>query len=57
LEPAYFRTAMFLEDEVTYRFQVLQQALEPILLLFLAVLVLFFLLSVMLPLYSQLQSL
>lgn len=57
LEPAFFRTAMFLEDEVVYRFQVLQQALEPILLLFLAVLVLFFLLSVMLPLYSQLQSL
>jgi type II secretory pathway component PulF len=57
LEPAFVRTAMFLEDEVVYRFQVLQQALEPILLLFLAVLVLFFLLSVMLPLYSQLQSL
>lgn len=57
LEPAYFRTGQFLEDEVVYRFQVLQQALEPILLLFLACLVLFFLLSVMLPLYSQLQTL
>ena len=57
LEPAFRRTALFLEDEVVYRFQVLQQALEPILLLFLSVLVLFFLLSVMLPLYSQLQTL
>ncbi len=57
LEPAYFRTGQFLEDEVVHRFQVLQQALEPILLLFLACLVLFFLLSVMLPLYSQLQTL
>ena len=57
LEPAYFRTGQFLEDEVVYRFQVLQQALEPILLLILACLVLFFLLSVMLPLYSQLQTL
>lgn len=57
LEPAFYRTGLFLEDEVAYRFQVLQQALEPILLLFLAALVLFFLLAVMMPLYSQLQTL
>ncbi|MFN8609397.1 MAG: type II secretion system F family protein [Vulcanimicrobiota bacterium] len=56
LEPAFARTGVFLEDEVIYRFQLLQQALEPILLLFLAALVLFLLLSVLLPLYAQLQS-
>jgi type II secretory pathway component PulF len=56
LEPAFRRTREFLEEEVTYRFHLVQQAIEPVLLLILAALVLFFLLSVMLPLYAQLRA-
>ena len=53
----FARARRGLEQEVESRFSVLRQALEPLLLVVLGGLVLFFLLSVMLPLYAQLQQL
>ena len=53
---AFGRTQQFLEEEVHYRFRMLQQALEPLLLLVVALVVCFFLLSVLLPLYSQFRE-
>ncbi len=57
LSLGFRRTRLMLEEEVESQFQMVRQALEPILLLVLASIVLFFLLSVMLPLYAQLQDL
>lgn len=57
LSRGFARARRGLEQEVESRFAVLRQALEPLLLAVLGGLVLFFLLSVMLPLYAQLQQL
>ena len=56
LSRGFARARRSLEQEVETRFSMVRQALEPILLLGLGSLVLFFLLSVMLPLYAQLQQ-